>query len=114
MEYLVEMTEGTFTKTPEEGIAFIEIYVLPTLALAKKLKEEKKIISGGVIAGKIGFAFIIEAATAQEIDGILEGLPIWPRMVTTVTPLNTFEGREQATKQRLEAIRKRTISRNFS
>jgi hypothetical protein len=44
MEYLVEMKQGTFTKSSEEGITFIEIYVLPTLAIAKR---------------QIGLAFII-------------------------------------------------------
>lgn len=38
MEYLVEMTLAALPKTPEEGIILMEIYVLPTLALAKKLK----------------------------------------------------------------------------
>ncbi|HEV8286255.1 MAG TPA: muconolactone Delta-isomerase family protein [Chitinophagaceae bacterium] len=111
MEYLVEMTQAAFTKTPEEGIAFIEVYVLPTLAYANKLKKERKIIGGGPIAGQIGFALIIEAETVQEIDEILESMPIWPRMKTTVTLLTSFEGREVAVKNRLEAIRKRMAER---
>ncbi len=96
MEYLVEMMQATFTKTPEEGIAFIEIYILPTLAYANKLKAEKKIIAGGPVAGQIGFAFIIEADSVQEVDEVLESMPIWPRMKTTVTLLTSFEGRELA------------------
>jgi hypothetical protein len=32
-------------------------------------------------------------------------------MVTTVTPLTSFEGRESAVKQRLEAIKKRVEER---
>ncbi|MEO6548643.1 MAG: muconolactone Delta-isomerase family protein [Ferruginibacter sp.] len=111
MEYLVEMRQGTFITSPSDGIAFIEIYVKPTLELAQKLKTEGKIIAGGAIAGEIGFSFIIEAETAQDIDNIIESLPIWPRMKTKVTPLISFEGREQTIKNRLEAIKKRMAER---
>ena len=111
MEYLVEMKQGTFTKTPEEGIDFIQIFVLPTLTIAKKLVADGKIVSGGPIAGQIGFALIIKAESAQEIDDVLEALPMWPRMITNITPLTTFEGREQVVKERLEAIKKRIAER---
>ena len=111
MEYLVEMTQATFITTPSEGIAFIELYVMPTLGVAKQLQEEKKIISGGALAGEAGFAFIMEPASAEDIDNIIESLPIWPRMKTKVTPLISFEGREQTIKNRMAAIKKRMAER---
>ncbi len=83
MEYLVEMTLAALPKTPEEGIILMEIYILPTLALAKKLKQENKIISGGLMVG------------------------IWSRMQTTVIPLTSFESREIIVKQLLETTKKR-------
>src|SRR6266498_1936514 len=102
MEYLVEMTLAALPKTPEE-----EIYILPTLALAKKLKQENKIISGGLMVGKVGIAMIIKADSAQELDGIIDSLPVWSRMQTTVIPLTSFEGREIIVKQLLETTKKR-------
>jgi hypothetical protein len=41
----------------------------------------------------------------QELDELIESLPIWPRMETTVTPLTTFEGRMVAVRLRLERLR---------
>lgn len=111
MEYLVEMIQGNYITTPSEGIALIELYVMPTLAIAKQLQADKKIKSGGALAGEIGFSFIIEANSAEEIDSIIESFPIWPRMQTKVTPLISFEGREQTIKNRLEAIKKRMAER---
>lgn len=111
MQYLVEMTQGNFINTPSEGIALIELYVMPTLAIAKKMQEERKIVSGGALAGEIGFAFIIEANSADEIDSIIESFPIWPRMRTKVTPLISFEGRETTILNRLKAIKQRMAER---
>jgi len=111
MQYLVEMIQGNFINTPSEGIALIELYVMPTLHMAKKLQAENKILSGGALAAEIGFAFIIEANSAEEIDGIIAGFPIWPRMRTKVTPLISFEGREQTIQNRLQAIKARMAER---
>ena len=107
MEYLVEMTLAALPNTPEEGIALMEIYVLPTLASAKKLRQENKIISGGAMIGKVGLAMIIKADSAQELDGLIDSLPVWSRMQTTVTPLTSFEGREAVVTQLLDTVKKR-------
>jgi len=107
MEYLVEMTLAALPSTPEEGIALMEIYILPTLAIAKKLKQENKIISGGAIIGKVGLAMIIKAESAKELDGLIDGLPVWSRMQTTVTPLISFEDREAVVTQLLDIVKKR-------
>jgi hypothetical protein len=48
---------------------------------------------------------MVEAGSALELDEIIEGLPIWPRMRTTVTPLTSFEDRAKAIQPRLEGIR---------
>src|SRR5215472_1354616 len=49
MQYLVQMKlvpQGRPT-TSEEGTAFIEHYIFPTLERCKKLQDEKKILAGG-------------------------------------------------------------------
>jgi muconolactone delta-isomerase len=107
MEYLVEMTLASTPKTPEEGIMLMENYILPTLAIAKKLKQESKIISGGPMVGKVGIAMIMKADSSQELDGMIDSLPVWSRMQTTVIPLTSFEGREMVVKQLLETTKNR-------
>jgi hypothetical protein len=108
MRYLVEMRLAEHGRLdPREGLAFIESYVLPSLALCKKLEAEGKIVAGGPISATIGFALIVEAGSALELDEIIEGLPLWPRMRTTVTPLTTFDDRAKAIEPRLAGIKAR-------
>ncbi len=107
MHYLVQMkliAQGRPT-TAEEGIAFIEQVILPSLEMCKKRQEEKRILAGGPMSGVIGIAMIVEAGSALELDELIESLPVWPRTETIVTPLTTFEGRVLALRPRLERLK---------
>ena len=107
MQYLVEMNlaDSGRPQSQQEGVTFIEQFVFPTLELCNKLQEEKKILAGGPVAGAIALALIIKAESIQELDELLESLPIWPLMETTVTPLTSFEGRRVSIRLRLEGLR---------
>ncbi len=107
MHYLVQMklADSGRSTSPQEGLSFIEQYVLPTLELCKKLQEEKKILAGGPLSGAIALALVVRAESIQELDELIQSLPIWPRMETTVTPLSSFEGRMAALRPRLERLR---------
>jgi len=107
MQYLVEMelSSNSRSKTAQEGVVFIERYVLPTLELCNKLQDEKKIIAGGPVLCSVQFALIIEANSDQELDGFIESFHSWPLMETTVTPLTNFNGREHAARPRLERLK---------
>jgi muconolactone delta-isomerase len=107
MEYFVQMKLAAHTRpsTPQEGITFIEQYIFPTLELCKKMQAEKRILAGGPMSGAIGIAMIVQAESALELDQLIENLPVWPLMETTVTPLTTFDGRMAALRPRLEALR---------
>jgi muconolactone delta-isomerase len=108
MQYLVDMklaASGRPTGGPQDGISFIEQYILPSLELCKKLEDEKKILAGGPASGAIRLVMIVSAESAQELDDLIEGLPIWPRMETTVTPLTSFNGRMIALRPRLEHLK---------
>jgi muconolactone delta-isomerase len=106
MECLVDMrlADSGRSPTPAEGLIFIEQYILPTLELCQRLATEGRIVAGGPISGTIGLAFIIRVDSVREIDDIVTGLPVWPRMVTVVTPLTTFADRAQALRPRLERL----------
>lgn len=98
MQYLVQLrlSSSGHPTTQEDGIAFIERYIFPTLALCKKLQEEKKILAGGPLSGTIAFALIVNAESARELDDLITSLPVWPRMETEVTPLTSFDVRMQS------------------
>ena len=108
MDFLVEMRLANSARpsTPEEGISFIEQFVLPTLDLCKGLEAEKKIVAGGPVSGAIALAMTVTAESIQELDDLVQKFPLWPRMETTVTPLTNFDGRilgVRSTLQRLKA-----------
>ena len=107
MQYLVEMklADSGRSTSPQEGLSFIEQYVLPTLELCKKLQGEKKIVAGGPVGGAIALALVVRAESIQELDELIESLPIWPRMETSVIPLTSFDGRMAALRPRLERLR---------
>jgi muconolactone delta-isomerase len=111
MLYLVDMTLASHPKTPQKGIDLITISVLPTLAAAKELEAKGIIVAGGLKTGQIGFAMILKVDSLEQLDEIVERLPIWPKMDTTVTPLSTFEVRESSTQKRLEDMKRRIQER---
>ena len=104
MQYLVQMklADTVRPRSPQDSIAFIEQYVFPTLEVCEKLLEQKKIVAGGPLGGAIALAVVVSAESIQELDHVLESLPIWPMMQTTVIPLTSFAGRRDAARRRLE------------
>jgi muconolactone delta-isomerase len=104
MNYLVQLRLATRPANPQEGKFFIEQMVLPTLELCKKLEAEKKIIAGGPVSGSIALSLIVKAESAEELDGLISSLPVWPLMETTVTPLATFDVRAHEVRARLEQM----------
>jgi muconolactone delta-isomerase len=107
VQYLVQMRLTTSGRpvSPADGAAFIEQVILPTLELCTKLQDEKKIVAGGAVSGAIALALIVNADSARELDDLITSLPVWPRMETEVTPLNTFEGRALTVRSRLEQVK---------
>ncbi len=112
MEYLVQMTLAASSRpsTVGEGIAFIEQFILPTLELCQRLETEKKILAGGPLGGAVALALILRADSNREVDGLVESLPVWPRMETTITPLISFDDRAQALRSRLQQLKGRLAS----
>lgn len=109
MQYLVQMKLASSSRatSPQEGIAFIEQFIIPTLELCKKLEKEKKILAGGPTSGAVALVFVLSAESSQELDDLITSLPVWPRMETEVIPLTTFEGRKLTLQPRLEQLKTR-------
>jgi hypothetical protein len=107
MQYLVQLRLSGSARptTQEDGIAFIEQYIFPTLELCKRRQEEKKILAGGALSGTVALALIVNAESARELDDLITSLPVWPRMETEVTPLTSFDVRMQALLPRLDALK---------
>jgi hypothetical protein len=80
MQYLVQMRLASSSRptTSEDGIAFIERLILPTLEKCKALQDEHRILAGGAMAGAVPLVLIVSAESAQELDDLVTRLPIWP------------------------------------
>jgi len=109
MQYLVQMKLGSASRptTPQDGVALIEQFILPTLDLCRKLVEEKRILAGGPISGAVALVLIVNAESARELDDLITSLPLWSRVETKVIPLTSFEGRQQAVRPTLERLKAR-------
>lgn len=108
MQYLVQLRliAGSRPTTADEGLAFIERYILPTLERCEQLHAQAKIVAGGPVSGSVALALIVKADTAQGLDEVITALPAWPLMETSVTPLATFADRRRtvlAMRERLAA-----------
>ena len=107
MRYLIEMklSSSVRSKGPQEGIFLIEQYILPSLELCRKWQADGKLLAGGPISGSIPLAIVLEVESVQELDELIESLPLWPRTETSVIPLTTFEGRVLAVQSKLKQLK---------
>jgi len=107
MQYMVHMRLANAGRptTFEDGLTFIEQFILPTLELCKQLQTDHKILAGGPVSGAVALILIVNAESVQELDDLLTGLPVWPRMETEVTPLTTFDGRAMSLRPRLDRLK---------
>ena len=79
--------------------------ILPSFDLLAGLQSEGKIVAGGVLAGTRTASFIVEVASNDELDQLLEGIPWWGIMRTSVAPLQSFAGRVAQDRKLLEMLK---------
>jgi muconolactone delta-isomerase len=107
MQYLVTMEfveAGPLLSAQQLG-QMVEQTILPSFELLAGLQAEGKIVAGGVLAGTRTASFIVEAASNDELDQIVEGLPFWAVMKTGVVPLQDFGQRAANDRALLERIK---------
>lgn len=106
MRYLVTMeTVDTGEVTPPaEQAAFLETTVVPTLQALKELEEGGK-IHGGILSGRRGTAFVIDAASNEEVSDTLRQLPVWGAAEVEITPLDSFAHMLQATDETVKMLK---------
>lgn len=107
IDYHVEMklTPAANVPTPQEGVAFTERFILPTLDACEKLVAEGTIVAGGPTLAGMTFSFVARVGSPQQLDEIVGGLPIWPRSQTTIVPLGSFRERADRVRQRLATLK---------
>ena len=106
-QYLVTGSGGPGFKSPHEALNLLQKMVIPTFAALQKLKDEKKILAGGLPVGDRAFVFILEASSNEEAGRIIRKIPLWPLLKWKVTPLQSFEGRAEQERRTVEMLKKR-------
>jgi muconolactone delta-isomerase len=100
MRYLVimESVDSAETPPPAEGAAFLEAIVVPSLQALKEMEDGGK-IRGGTLTGRRGAAFVVDAASHEELGDLLEQLPVWGTAEVQVTPLDSFAHAAKSTSE---------------
>lgn len=109
MQYLVTMeyVEPGPLFAPQQLGQMVADTILPSFDLLAELTAQGRIIGGGVPVGSRTASFVIEAANHDELDQLLEGIPWWGVMKTTVAPLQSFAQRaanDRALLARIQAM----------
>lgn len=107
MQYLVTMEyvePGPLFAAQQLG-QMVEETILPSFDLLATWQTQGKVVAGGVLAGTRTATFIVEAASNDELDQLIEGIPWWGVMKTTVAPLQTFAKRAANDRALLERIK---------
>ncbi|MCW3133172.1 MAG: muconolactone Delta-isomerase family protein [Methanophagales archaeon] len=107
MKYLVtmEMIQQMAPSDPRQLIQLIEERVIKQHEIQVKQEAEKKILAGGSVVGKMCDVFIVEAASNEELSGLLRSLPLWSIHKVDVIPLESFEDVLAKERQEVEQMK---------
>jgi muconolactone delta-isomerase len=110
MKYLVTMDliGAPPTSSPQQAVQWMEHSAIPQMEAMVRLEAEKKLLGGGGVVGQRGSAFVIEAASNEELDQLLWSLPTFGLLKIDVTPLADFGARLEEGRKKLEAARAAT------
>lgn len=90
---------------PKQLADLVENLVLPTFVTVAKLEKEKKVLAAGIPVAGRAMVMIVEAASHEELTGLLMGLPLWGIVKTDITPLDTVEGRTAIERKMLQQLK---------
>lgn len=96
------------TAPPGDVARMIEQRIIPSLEMLAKWEEEGKITGGG-FAGRRAAAFILEAASHEEVARLLASLPFWSIIKWKVIPLQSIRAQADMARQQLQTLK--TIDR---
>jgi hypothetical protein len=102
--YLVEF-EATQSGAPtsrEEAIEQLDKLLIPTL---DSLGKDGKIRGGGIVAGTLTGAFVVEGTSKDEVTALVHALPAASIMKWQVTPIETFAHRADIEKKVVQGLR---------
>lgn len=108
MQFLVtgEWVEHGALLPPDQAAQVLDAAVLPSLRQLAQWEDEGR-VRGGVLAGQRAGAFLLEAASADEVGSMLASLPFWGMVKWSVVPLQSMRAAIQREQQVVQSIRER-------
>jgi len=98
MKYLVTGSGGPGFVSLDEAIPLLENIVHPTFDQLAELEAAGKILAGGLPVGERSLVFIIDVASNDEADKLIQSLPMWGTLEWEVVPLQDFSKRSAQEK----------------
>jgi hypothetical protein len=104
MLYLVEFeaTQAVAPTSREQTIEQLDKLIIPTL---ESLGKDGKVRTGGIAAGTLTGAFVVEAKSQDEVSALVRALPALSIMQWQVTPIETFAHRADVEKKVVQELR---------
>lgn len=106
MKYLVHASEGPSFTAVEQMIPVLENTVLPGLEALADLETRKTVLAGGLPVGERALVFIIDAPSNEELDAMLQNIPLWGLLTWKVTPLQSFRSRADHERALVAKVKK--------
>ncbi len=104
MLYLVEFeaAQAGAPTSREQTIEQLDKLVIPSL---ESLGKDGRVRAGGIAAGTLTGAFVIEAKSKDEVTALIGALPASSMMKWQVTPIDTFAHRADIEKKVMQGLR---------
>jgi hypothetical protein len=105
MQYLVmaEWVELGALLSPEQVSGIINQTVGPSLEILAQWEEEGK-VRGGIFPGERAGAWVFEADSSEELDGMLTTLPFWGQMKWHTRRLQTSRSKLEGQRELREQL----------
>ncbi len=75
---------------PQQVPQMLDRIIVPSLEMLAQWEREGR-IHGAAFAGRRGHCMIVDAASNEELNGLLMGLPFWGLLEWEITPLTSYE-----------------------
>jgi muconolactone delta-isomerase len=107
MQFLVtgEFDMSRVPADPEQMAAVSEMVTIPSLEMVAAWEKEGRVLAGGIHAGSSKTAYIVEAASIEELSDLLQSMPAWTFMTIDATPLESTEHRISQIRARVERLK---------
>jgi hypothetical protein len=104
---LGENIDSGYLTPPEQVIPVIETAVLGSFQMAAQWEQEGR-IKGGTFPGERAGGFVIEAASFEELDSLMNSLPFFGLVKWQVKPLLSFSTTVQQLQQNVARLKEMT------